>query len=235
MEHGPPISQGEVIGAVNAASEPADVVMCAAGSLPGDLHKLWRTRDPKGYHLEYGYSCMGYEIAGGLGIKMAAPEREVYVMVGDGSYLMMNSEIVTSIQEGFKLTIVLINNHGFSSIGGLSQSVGSGGFGTSYRYRNSQTGQLDGDKLPVDFAANARSLGAVVFEAENLPALVDALSKAKQEDQTVVITVETDPEKRVPGYESWWDVPVAQVSEVEEVKAAYKEYRSVVDKERNYL
>ena len=235
LEHGPPISQSEVIGAVNGASEPTDVVLCAAGSLPGDLHKLWRTRDPKGYHLEYGYSCMGYEIAGGLGVKMAAPEREVYVMVGDGSYLMMNSEIVTSIQEGYKLTIVLINNHGYSSIGALSDSVGSGGFGTLYRYRNPDTGELDGAKLPVDFAAHARSLGAVVFEADNLPTLVESLSNAKQETQTVVVVIETDPEQHVPGYESWWDVPVAEVSETEEVKAAFKDYRSALDKERNYL
>lgn len=235
LEHGPPISQGEVIGAVNAASEPTDVVLCAAGSLPGDLHKLWRTRDPKGYHLEYGYSCMGYEIAGGLGVKMAAPEREVYVMVGDGSYLMMNSEIVTSIQEGYKLTIVLLNDHGFSSIGGLSESVGSAGFGTRYRYRNSDTGQLDGEKLPVDFAAHARSLGATVFEAEDLPSLVEALEKSKEQERTTVVVIETDREARVPGYESWWDVPVAEVSEAEEVQEAFEEYRSVVDKERNYL
>ena len=235
LEHGPPISQSEVIGAVNQASEPTDIVLCAAGSLPGELHKLWRTRDPKGYHLEYGYSCMGYEIAGGLGAKMAAPEREVYVMVGDGSYLMMNSEIVTSIQEGYKLTIVLINNHGYSSIGALSDSVGSGGFGTLYRYRNPDTGELDGAKLPVDFAAHARSLGAVVFEADNLPTLVESLSNARQETQTVVVVIETDPEQHVPGYESWWDVPVAEVSETEEVKAAFKDYRSALDKERNYL
>ena len=235
LEHGPPISQSEVIGAVNQASEPTDIVLCAAGSLPGELHKLWRTRDPKGYHLEYGYSCMGYEIAGGLGAKMAAPEREVYVMVGDGSYLMMNSEIVTSIQEGYKLTIVLINNHGYSSIGALSASVGSGGFGTLYRYRNSDTGQLDGEKLPVDFAAHARSLGAAVFEADNLPTLVESLSDARQETQTVVVVIETDPEQHVPGYESWWDVPVAEVSETEEVKAAFEDYRSALGKERNYL
>src|SRR5207245_9462603 len=127
VRHGPPLSQGEVIGAVNCFSQPQDVVVCAAGSLPGDLHKLWRTRDPKGYHLEYGYSCMGYEIAGGLGVKMADPSREVYVMVGDGSYLMMSSEIVTSLQEGFKLNIVLLDNHGFGSIGGLSQAVGAEG------------------------------------------------------------------------------------------------------------
>ncbi|MCH8094780.1 MAG: 3D-(3,5/4)-trihydroxycyclohexane-1,2-dione acylhydrolase (decyclizing) [Chloroflexi bacterium] len=235
LEHGPPISQGEVIGAVNAASEPTDVVLCAAGSLPGDLHKLWRTRDPKGYHLEYGYSCMGYEIAGGLGVKMAAPEREVYVMVGDGSYLMMNSEIVTSIQEGYKLTIVLLNDHGFSSIGGLSESVGSAGFGTRYRYRNSDTGQLDGEKLPVDFAAHARSLGATVFEAEDLPSLVEALEQSKEQERTTVVVIETDREARVPGYESWWDVPVAEVSETEPVQHAFEEYRSVLNKERNYL
>src|SRR5262249_32403294 len=128
LRHGPPISQGEVIGVVNEVSQPRDVIVCAAGSLPGDLHKLWRARDPKGYHLEYGYSTMGYEIAGGLGIKMADPEREVYVMVGDGSYLMMAQEIVTSIQEGYKLNIVVLDNHGFSSIGGLSRACGSGGF-----------------------------------------------------------------------------------------------------------
>ena len=235
LEHGPPISQSEVIGSVNQASEPTDIVLCAAGSLPGELHKLWRTRDPKGYHLEYGYSCMGYEIAGGLGAKMAAPEREVYVMLGDGSYLMMNSEIITSIQEAYKLTIVLVNNHGFSSIGGLSESVGSGGFGTLYRYRNSDTGQLDGEKLPVDFAAHARSLGATVFEAKDLPSLVDALEQAKEQDHTSVVLVETDPEARVPGYESWWDVPVAEVSEIAEVRAAYKAYESARSAERDLL
>jgi len=235
LEHGPPISQAEVIGAVNQASEPTDVVLCAAGSLPGDLHKLWRTRDPKGYHLEYGYSCMGYEIAGGLGAKMAAPEREVYVMVGDGSYLMMNSEIVTSIQEGYKLTIVLVNNHGFSSIGGLSDSVGSGGFGTLYRYRNPDTGQLDGKKLPVDFASHASSLGATVFEAKDLPGFVKALEQSKKQKHTTVIVVETDPEERVPGYESWWDVPVAEVSQIESVRTAYAAYESAKSAERDLL
>src|SRR4029077_20669011 len=140
LGHGPLPAQSEVLGAVNELSGPRDVVVCAAGSMPGDLHKLWRTRDTKGYHVEYGYSTMGYEIAGGLGVKMADPSREVYVMVGDGSYLMMSSEIVTSIQEGHKLNIVVLDNHGFSSIGGLSQSIGSGGFGTNYRFRN-ETGQ----------------------------------------------------------------------------------------------
>lgn len=235
LEHGPPISQGEVIGAVNQAAETRDVVVCAAGSLPGDLHKLWRTRDSKGYHLEYGYSCMGYEIAGGLGVKMAAPDREVYVLVGDGSYLMMAQEIVTSIQEGYKLTIVLINNHGFSSIGGLSQSVGSGGFGTRYRYRNPETGQLDGARLPVDFASNARSLGAHVIEAADLPSLQAALQAAKAQSRTTVVVVETDPEERVPSYESWWDVPIAEVSESRAVGEARKRYEKALSRERHLL
>jgi 3D-(3,5/4)-trihydroxycyclohexane-1,2-dione acylhydrolase (decyclizing) len=235
LEHGPPISQGEVIGAVNAASGPQDVVLCAAGSLPGDLHKLWRTRDPKGYHLEYGYSCMGYEIAGGLGAKMADPDREVYVMVGDGSYLMMAQEIVTAVQEGIKLTIILIDNHGFASIGGLSQSIGSSGFGTHYRYRRAKSGRLDGEPLPVNFAANARSLGAHVIEARDLPSLKEALEAAKAETRTTVITIETDREQRVPGYESWWDVPVAEVSELESVQQARENYEASVQKERNHL
>ena len=142
--HRPILSQGEVIGAANQASDDRDVMVAAAGSLPGDLHKLWRTRDPKQYHLEYGYSCMGYEIAGGLGIKMADPDREVYVMVGDGSYLMMAQEIMTSIQEDVKLTIVLLDNYGHASIGGLSEATGSDGFGTKFKMRNAASGQLDG-------------------------------------------------------------------------------------------
>ncbi|MEX0788223.1 MAG: 3D-(3,5/4)-trihydroxycyclohexane-1,2-dione acylhydrolase (decyclizing) [Anaerolineales bacterium] len=235
LEHGPPISQGEVVGAVNQAAGPRDVVVGAAGSLPGDLHKLWRVRDPKGYHMEYGYSCMGYEIAGGLGVKMAAPDREVYVMVGDGSYLMMNGEIITSIQEGFKLIVVLIDNHGFSSIGGLSQSLGGGGFGTRYRFRNPKTGQLDGDLLPVDFAANAHSLGAAVYPATDMPSLSSALERAKAQERTTVIVIETDPEQRVPGYESWWDVPVAAVSEATEVQDALRRNEIGSRKKRHHL
>jgi 3D-(3,5/4)-trihydroxycyclohexane-1,2-dione acylhydrolase (decyclizing) len=235
LEHEPLLSQGEVIGAVNTASRPQDVVLCAAGSLPGDLHKLWRTRDPKGYHLEYGYSCMGYEIAGGLGVKMADPLREVYVMVGDGSYLMMSGEIVTSIQEGYKLNIILIDNHGFASIGGLSASLGSSGFGTKYRMRDTNSGQLEGDCLPVDYAANARSLGAVVFEAHDLPSLVDALESAKEQTTTTVIVVETDREQRVPGYESWWDVSIAEVAEMESVRKERAEYEQARKKEKYYL
>ena len=235
VEHGTPMAQSEVIGVVNRLSRPQDVVLCAAGSLPGDLHKLWRTRDPKGYHLEYGYSCMGYEIAGGLGVKMAAPEREVYVMVGDGSYLMMAQEIVTSVQEGYKLNIILLDNHGFSSISGLSESLGCGGFGAYYRYRNPKTGLLDGDVLPVDFGANAASLGAHVLKAANRDQLADAIEAAKGIDRTTVIVVETDIAARVPGYESWWDVPVAEVSEIASVREARAKYEAMRAKERHHL
>ncbi len=240
LDHGPLPAQSEVIGAVNSFSEAGDVVVCAAGSMPGDLHKLWRTRDLKGYHVEYGYSCMGYEIAGGLGIKMAAPEREVYVMVGDGSYLMMSSEIITSIQEGYKLTIVLVDNAGFSSIGALSRSVGSQGFGTHYRYRKGGSIGLDSEKdpgeiLPVDLATNAQSFGARVFRTKTIGDLNDALAKAKDEDRTVVIHVPVDRYEGVPSYESFWDVPVAEVSEMDSVIAARKEYAANKQAERRYL
>jgi 3D-(3,5/4)-trihydroxycyclohexane-1,2-dione acylhydrolase (decyclizing) len=229
LDHGPLPAQSEVIGAVNDASDPTDVVVCAAGSMPGDLHKLWRTRDPKGYHVEYGYSCMGYEIAGGLGVKMAAPDREVYVLVGDGSYLMLSSEIVTSIQEGLKLTIVLVDNHGFSSIGSLSRSLGTDGFGTQYRYRRNGSLGLDSDTapapvLPVDLAANAESLGAKVIRCASVEELRRGLEAAKGEDSTVVLAIEVDRYEGVPGYESWWDVPVAEVSEVDAVQVARAAY-----------
>lgn len=229
-----PAFQGEVIGAVNTFSDANDIMICAAGSLPGDLHKLWRTRNPKGFHLEYGYSCMGYEIAGGLGAKMAQKESEVYVLVGDGSYLMMAQEIVTSIQEKQKLTIVLLNNDGYASIGGLSASLGSEGFGTYYRYRNEDTNQLDGGVLPIDYAANAASMGAYVIKAANVTELNAALKKAKTIDRTTLIYIEVDRKKGIPGY-AWWDVAVAEVSEKEAVKASLKTYLDNKKTQKYYL
>ncbi|CAN5123218.1 3D-(3,5/4)-trihydroxycyclohexane-1,2-dione acylhydrolase (decyclizing) [soil metagenome] len=219
-----PISQGEVVGLLNELSAPTDVVVCAAGSLPGDLHKLWRSRDPKGYHVEYGYSCMGYEIAAGLGIKMASPERGVYVMVGDGSYLMMAQEITTAVQEKIKVTILLLDNHGYGSIGSLSKSLGSAGFGTSYRYRSAD-GQLNGDFLPIDFAANATSLGARVFTANTRKELNKAFIEAQQALGVTVIVVSITNDKKVGGYETWWDVPVAEVSSMKTVEQARKDYQ----------
>jgi 3D-(3,5/4)-trihydroxycyclohexane-1,2-dione acylhydrolase (decyclizing) len=230
------MSQAEVIGAVNTFADTRDVMVCAAGSMPGDLHKLWRCKDPKNFHLEYGYSCMGYEIAGGLGVKMADESREVYVMVGDGSYLMMSSEIVTSVQEGYKLTIVLINNHGYASIGGLSKSLGSEGFGTQYRYRKEESGQLDGTPLPVDLAANAESLGAIVLKATDEASFSQALIEARQNTRTTVIYIETPPERKMAGYgHAWWEVPVSQVSETEGIREAYNRLKENKKLQRIHL
>ncbi len=218
-------SQGELIGAVNELGDPDGVMINAAGSMPGDLHKLWRARHPKNFHLEYGYSCMGYEIAGGLGIKMADPDREVYVMVGDGSYLMLGNEIITSIQEGLKLTVILMDNSGFNSIGGLSRSLGQQGFGTRYVFP--KDGKLPGDEagadveiLPVDLAMNARGLGAHVVECHSYRDFVTALKKSRDMPRTTVIYIRNDRYTGVGGYESWWDVPPAEVSEMPEVREA---------------
>jgi 3D-(3,5/4)-trihydroxycyclohexane-1,2-dione acylhydrolase (decyclizing) len=237
IEHDPP-AQSAVIGAVNDAARPQDVVVCAAGAMPGDLHKLWRTRDPKGYHVEYGYSCMGYEIAGALGVKLAAPERDVYVLVGDGSYLMLSSELVTAVAERQKLVIVLVDNRGYKSIGNLSRSVGLDGFGTLYRYHDGAVAvdSADGeDYLPVDLAANAESLGARVFRASTVAELRDALEAARAEAGPVVIAVEVDRHVDVPGYESWWDVAVAEVSEVSAVRAAREHYEAARENERDFV
>jgi 3D-(3,5/4)-trihydroxycyclohexane-1,2-dione acylhydrolase (decyclizing) len=231
---GSPLSQGEVIGIVNELSAPDAVLVCAAGSLPGDLHKLWRTRTPGGYHLEYGYSCMGYEIAGGLGIRMAEPDRDVYVMVGDGSYLMMAQEIATAVQERVKLTVLVLDNQGFASIGGLSRAVGCAGFGTRYQQR-SDSGELDGPPLAVDFAANAASMGAHAVRAETREAIQRALRDAWGRDGVSVVVVPVDREKSVGGRESWWDVPVAETSPLPDVQRARAEYEKDRKKERWYL
>jgi 3D-(3,5/4)-trihydroxycyclohexane-1,2-dione acylhydrolase (decyclizing) len=220
-----------VVGLLNATLEPRDIIVNAAGSLPGDLHKLWRARDPKAYHMDYGYSCMGYEVGGGLGVKMADPTREVYVLIGDGSYLMMAQEIVTSLQENIKLNIVLFDNHGFSSIGGLSRACGSGGFGTEYRYREEG---LTGAVILTDFAANAASLGAYTVTARSYDELGAALAEARKQTRTSVVVVETDYNDRVPGYDTWWDVPIAEVSESQTVQAARAAYIEAVKKERYF-
>jgi 3D-(3,5/4)-trihydroxycyclohexane-1,2-dione acylhydrolase (decyclizing) len=213
-----------VLGALNEEMDPRDVVVQAAGSMPGDLQMLWRARDAKQYHVEYAYSCMGYEIAGALGIKMAAPDREVFALVGDGSYLMMSSEIVTAVSEGVKLNLVIVQNHGFASIGSLSESLGSQRFGTNYRYRNPNTGMLDGAKLPVDLAANAESLGAEVIRVKTIDEFRDAIARARASERTTAIHIETDPLAPVPSSESWWDVPVSEVAQLESTQQARKTY-----------
>jgi 3D-(3,5/4)-trihydroxycyclohexane-1,2-dione acylhydrolase (decyclizing) len=228
LGHGPLPAQSEVLGVVNRVSGPRDVVVCAAGSMPGDLHKLWRTRDPKGYHVEYGFSTMGYEIAGGLGVKLAAPDREVYVMVGDGSFLMMAQEIVTAVQEQIKLTVVLVQNHGFASIGALSESVGSQRFGTSYRGR-------DGEVLPVDLAAVAAGLGADVRRASTIEFFEEALREAAASPRITVVEVQTDPLVGAPDSEAWWDVPVAEVAGLDSTRAARATYEQHKRTQRQYV
>jgi 3D-(3,5/4)-trihydroxycyclohexane-1,2-dione acylhydrolase (decyclizing) len=240
IRHTPLPSQGELIGAVNETSDPDAIMVCAAGSLPGDLHKVWRTRHPKNYHLEYGYSTMCYEIAGGLGVKMAAPERDVYVLVGDGSYLMMHTEIVTSIQEDYKLVVVLLDNDGYKSIGALSRSLGQDGWGTRYVYPENNTWPTDAAgtnvrTLPVDLAANARSLGAHVIECESYDDFTGALAQAKTTDRTTVIYIQNDRWQGIGGYEGWWDVPIAEVSELHTVQAAREEWEEMRSKERYFF
>jgi 3D-(3,5/4)-trihydroxycyclohexane-1,2-dione acylhydrolase (decyclizing) len=235
LGHQPKPGQTEVIGALNEFAGDRDVVVQAAGSMPGDLQRLWRARDPKAYHVEYGYSCMGYEIAGGLGAKLADPSREVFVLVGDGSYLMMAQEIVTAIAERIKLVIVIVQNHGFASIGSLSESVGSQRFGTAYRYRNPQTGLLDGDLLPVDLAANAASLGADVLRARTVPELRECLKRARAAPVTTVVHIETDPLAPAPSSGAWWDVPVAQTAALDSTRQAHAAYQAAKGGQRLYL
>jgi 3D-(3,5/4)-trihydroxycyclohexane-1,2-dione acylhydrolase (decyclizing) len=228
-------AQSEVIGAIWDAAGPRDVIVSAAGSHPGDLHKLWRTRSPNGYHMEYGYSCMGYEIPGALGAKMADPTREVYAFVGDATYLMMPTEITTSIQQGVKIVIVLVDNKGFGSIGSLSRSLGLGSFGTTTHSRSPETGQLDGEPFVVDYVANARSLGAHAIKANTLDQLRSGLDQAKANDRTTVVVVETDPAPTVPNYDSWWDVVAPEVSTMQGVREARIRYEEARKRERYHL
>jgi len=233
-------SQGELIGVINELAGPEAILLNAAGSMPGDLHKLWRATHPKNFHLEYGYSCMGYEIAGGLGAKLAAPEREVFVIVGDGTWLMLSSELVTAVQEGVKLIVLIWDNSGFKSIGALSRSLGLDGFGT--RFIERQDGLLVGDAagsavtpLPIDFAMNARSLGADVIECVTRDDYVDAIKAAKAAARTTVIVIKNDRLHGVPSYETWWEVAVPEVSEIDAVRAAREEYEEKRVMERYFL
>jgi 3D-(3,5/4)-trihydroxycyclohexane-1,2-dione acylhydrolase (decyclizing) len=239
--------QAGVIGAINDAAGETGVVVCAAGSAPGDLHKLWRARDPDGksYHVEYGYSCMGYEIPGGMGVKLAAPERDVFVLVGDGSYLMMPGDLATAAAEGIGIVVVIVDNGGYASIGALSRSVGGEGFGTHYRTAENGGPPLDapdasGPAAPlraphVDLAANAQSLGVRVLEAGSLDELRAALDEAKRDGGPVAVYIEVDRYAGVPSYESWWDVPVAEVSDDDAVRAARAEYEKARAAQRAYL
>ncbi len=231
--------QSEIIGAVQAATDPRDVLVQAAGSLPGDLHKLWRVRDALGYHVEYAFSCMGYEIAGGIGVRRGAPDRDAIVMVGDGSYLMLHTELVTAVAEGIKIVVVLVQNDGYASIGHLSETVGSERYGTKYRYRD-DSGSFENDAvLPVDLAANARSYGVDVIEVQPGPdAIADltaAVRRAKANDHTTLVHVHADPLVYAPDGDGWWDVPVAETSTLPSTRRARAEYEQRVAAQRPLL
>jgi 3D-(3,5/4)-trihydroxycyclohexane-1,2-dione acylhydrolase (decyclizing) len=215
-------TDAQVVGAANRAAGPDSVVVCAAGGLPGELHKLWRAADSVSYHLEYGYSCMGYEIAGGLGAKLAAPEREVYVLVGDGSYLMMNSEIATAVAMGAKLIIVVLDNRGFGCINRLQRATGGAPFNN-----------LLGDDAPaIDFAAHARSLGAKAEKVDGIAALEASLARAKRASDTSVIVVDTDPARGTPDGGAWWDVAVSAAPRTQAARAARRTYDRARRKQR---
>ncbi|GAB2646982.1 3D-(3,5/4)-trihydroxycyclohexane-1,2-dione acylhydrolase (decyclizing) [Saccharopolyspora gloriosae] len=226
--------QAEVIGVLDEVLADEDVVINAAGSLPGDLHKLWRVKQPSQYHVEYGYSCMGYEIPAAIGARLADPDREVFALVGDGTYLMSPTELVTAVQEGIKINLVLVQNHGYASIGGLSEEVGAERFGTAYRFRD-EHGRFTGEPLPLDLAANARSLGVDVVRADTVDELREALRASRAADRPTAVYVETSPDKAQLPPEAWWDVPVAEVSTLESTRSARAEYERRARERRHHL
>ncbi|MFC4303803.1 3D-(3,5/4)-trihydroxycyclohexane-1,2-dione acylhydrolase (decyclizing) [Cohnella boryungensis] len=227
-------TQTQALGIVNRAVGAKGVIVAAAGSLPGDLHRVWRTTEPKTYHMEYGFSCMGYEVSGAFGVALAEPEREVYALLGDGSYLMLHSELVTAIQEGVKLTIVLFDNHGFQCIHNLQRGHGSDSFGNEFRFRSKESGLLDGGYMPIDFAAHARSLGAAAYTARDAAELEQALLQAKAEQGPVLVEIKVLPGTNTDGYESWWNVGVPEVSTDDKVLKAHAEMKTRIQAARPY-
>lgn len=234
LESSEGFAQTHALGVVNGFIGSKDVVVAAAGSLPGDLHRLWRTTEPKTYHMEYGFSCMGYEVSGAFGVALAEPEREVYAVLGDGSYLMLHSELVTAIQEGVKLTVLLFDNHGFQCIHNLQRGHGSDGFGNEFRFRSKETGRLNGSYIPIDFAAHARSLGAAAYTARNAEELNQALRQAKAEQGPVLVEIKVLPGTNTGGYDSWWNVGVPEVSTDEKVLKAHAEMKQKIQSARPY-
>ncbi len=234
LESAEGFTQTRALGVINGFVEPTDVVVCAAGSLPGDLHRVWRTTEPKTYHMEYGFSCMGYEVSGAFGAALAEPDRNVYAFVGDGSYLMLHSELVTAIQEGVKFTVLLFDNHGFQCIHNLQREHGSDGFGNEFRKRSAETGQLNGAYMPIDFAAHARSLGAAAFTVRNAEELEKALQQAKAVEGPALVEIKVLPGTNTGGYESWWNVGVPAVSASDKVRTAHERMREKVAAVRPY-
>ncbi|MFC3746032.1 3D-(3,5/4)-trihydroxycyclohexane-1,2-dione acylhydrolase (decyclizing) [Paenibacillus sp. GCM10012306] len=234
LEHPEGFAQTRALGVINETIGDEAVIVCAAGSLPGDLHRLWRVGQPKGYHMEYGFSCMGYEVSGAFGVALAEPERDVYAVVGDGSYLMLHSELVTSLQEGRKITVLLFDNHGYQCIHNLQRGHGSDGFGNEFRYREQSTGRYTGAPLPIDFAAHARSLGAAAYKATTPEELEQALKAAKEETRTTLIEIPVLAGTNTDGYESWWNVGVPAVSSSTKVTDAHQAMNEKLSQARVY-
>ena len=226
--------QSLIVGALNEFMAPEDVILCAAGSLPGDLHRLWRSELPKTYHLEYGYSCMGYEVSGGLGAKLALDQGEVYVIVGDGSYLMLHSEFLTTLKEHVKINVVLLDNSGYQCIKNLQMAHGSVGFGNEFRHREESTGRLTGEITPVDFKKYAEALGVKAFHAENVDEFREALQAAKQEKISTLIEVKVLPGTMTDGYHSWWRVGVPEVSNSKTTTDSHQKMTEEIRKARAY-
>ena len=226
--------QSLIVGALNEFMAPEDVILCAAGSLPGDLHRLWRSELPKTYHLEYGYSCMGYEVSGGLGAKLALDQGEVYVIVGDGSYLMLHSEFLTTLKEHVKINVVLLDNSGYQCIKNLQMAHGSVGFGNEFRHREESTGRLTGEITPVDFKKYAEALGVKAFHAENVDEFREALQAAKQEKISTLIEVKVLPGTMTDGYHSWWRVGVPEVSNSKTTTDSHQKMAEEIRKARAY-
>jgi len=228
------LSQTRALGVINETIDPSAVVVCASGSLPGDLHRLWRATEPKTYHMEYGFSCMGYEVCGAFGAALADPDREVYALVGDGGYLMLHSELVTSLQEGRKVTVLLFDNHGYQCIHNLQREHGSDGFGNEFRYRDAATGRLTGGYMPIDFAKHAESLGAKAYKAETAEQLREAILDAKKQPVSTLIHISVVPGTNTGGYESWWRVGVPEVSASEKVRAAHETMKARIATAKPY-
>ncbi|GED17156.1 3D-(3,5/4)-trihydroxycyclohexane-1,2-dione acylhydrolase (decyclizing) [Aneurinibacillus migulanus] len=231
---GTTLTQTEVIGEINKRIDEDAIIIGAAGSLPGDLQRMWISRKPNTYHMEYGYSCMGYEISGALGVKLAEPTKEVYAMVGDGSYQMLHSELITSLQEGKKINVLLFDNSGFGCINNLQMGNGMSSFGTEFRYRNHETGQLNGSIMKIDFAQSAAGYGVKTYKVTSIPELIQAIEDTKKQSISTLIDIKVLPKTMTHGYESWWHVGVAEVSDRSSVQDAYKDKESNLKKARRY-
>ncbi|TVX96473.1 3D-(3,5/4)-trihydroxycyclohexane-1,2-dione acylhydrolase (decyclizing) [Cohnella terricola] len=234
VERSDGFAQTRALGVINETIDESSVIVCAAGSLPGDLQRVWRTGNSRGYHMEYGFSCMGYEVSGAFGVALAEPDREVYAFVGDGSYLMLHSELVTSLQEGRKFTVLLFDNHGFQCIHNLQRGHGSDGFGNEFRYREHSTGRYSGETMLIDFAGHARSLGAAAYKASTAEELRNALEQAKAETRTTLIEISVLAGTNTDGYESWWNVGVPEVSESPKVVEAHRKMETRKSQARAY-